>query len=436
MFTFSRFCRMLTVVAVLVMSGVSQHLPAAQAPEPPLSSTERQLIQWIQSREQDMVALLETITNINSGSLNKAGMAQIAQIFARELTDLGFATRSLPGGLIEIPHCPGSAPGFDVADHLLASRSGSGTRLLLMGHMDTVFPPESPFQEFSLENGIVRGPGVFDMKGGLVAMLYALKALNEFDLLQEKTVSVLLNSDEEIGSLSSRPYLEEQARQHDYGLVFEGSVDNNQIRQRKGLGQARLVVNGRAAHAGAAHQDGRSAIRELAYKIIEMENMTDYEAGLTVNVGLVTGGEARNTVAPCAEATVDLRYPLPEQGAAARAQFQTIGATQYSVPANSEDLNTEVWVRLHRPPKIPTPASDRLLYRAVSIGALLGEQIGIADSGGGTDGSLTQAVGLPTLDSLGLIGGGAHSPREQADLDSLVQVTRRAAILIHRLLNE
>jgi glutamate carboxypeptidase len=302
--------------------------------------------------------------------------------------------------------------------------------------MDTVFPPESPFQEFSLEEGIIRGPGVFDMKGGLIVMLYALKALEEFDLLNDRTVTVLLNSDEEVGSLSSRPYLEQQAGQHDYGLVFEGSVGNNQIRQRKGLGQARIVVHGRAAHAGAAHQDGRSAIRELAYKIIEMENMTDYESGLTVNVGLVGGGEARNTVSPCAEASVDLRFPTPEQGEIARQQLNTIAAAMYSVPADSQDVRTEAWINLHRPPKIPTPESDQLLYRAISIGALLGEQIGIADSGGGTDGSLTQAAGLPTLDSLGLIGSGGHSPREQADLDSFVQTTKRAALLIHRLLNE
>lgn len=383
-----------------------------------------------------MVELLETITNINSGSLNKSGMDQVAGIFARELNGMGFATRALPGGSIEMPHCPGSDLSIDVADHLFASRVGSGTRLLLMGHMDTVFPLESPFQEFSMEDGTIRGPGVLDMKGGLVVMLYALKALQEFDLLDGKTVSVLLNTDEEVGSLSSRPYLEQQAGQHDYGLVFEGSVGNNQIRQRKGLGQARIVVHGRAAHAGAAHQDGRSAIRELAYKIIEMENMTDYESGLTVNVGLVGGGEARNTVSPCAEAYVDLRYPTPEQGETARQQLDAIASLLYSVPADSQDVRTEAWINLHRPPKIPTPESDLLLYRAISIGALLGEQIGIADSGGGTDGSLTQAAGLPTLDSLGLIGGGGHSPREQADLDSFVQTTKRAAILIHRLLNE
>ncbi len=428
-----RKLHVLLVIGALLCAG--RTLPAAEVEEPPLSAVEQEMLQWLGNRQGEMVELLETITNINSGSLNKPGMVELSRLFARELAGLGFTTSNLPGGVIDMPQCPGSDLSIDVADHLLARRTGSGNSVLLMGHMDTVFPVDSPFQQFSLENGIIRGPGVFDMKGGLVVMLFALKALEEFELLNGRNLSVLLNSDEEVGSLSSRQYLEEQAVLHDYGLVFEGSVNNNQIRQRKGLGQARFVVNGRASHAGAAHQDGRSAIRELAYKIIELENMTDYETGLTVNVGLVSGGEARNMVAPCAEAYVDLRYPLPEQGTAAQQQFETIAATPFSVPSESDDISTDVWLNLHRPPKIPTPESDRLLYRAVAIGALLGEQIGIADSGGGTDGSLTQAAGLPTLDSLGIIGTGAHSQREQADLDSFVQVTGRAAILIHRLLD-
>ncbi len=423
---------LLLLLAFSCLVGFQSSLAAEQV-EPPLSNLEMDVVDWIAQQESEMVRFLETITNINSGSFNKEGIARLARIFNAELSKLGFATSTLSGGLIEMPHCPNSALDFDVADHLLATRVGSGARLLLMGHMDTVFPADSPFQEFSLEAGIIRGPGVFDMKGGLVVMLFALKALDEFDLLQGKTVTVILNSDEEVGSLSSRKYLEQQARQHDYGLVFEGSVNNSQIRQRKGLGQARLVVNGRASHAGAAHQDGRSAIRELAYKIIEIEEMTNYETGVTINVGLVSGGEARNMVAPCAEAYVDLRYPLPQQGDAARQQIMDISTKLYSVTPDSTEISSELWINLHRPPKLPTPASDRLLERTIAIGTLLGEEIGISDSGGGTDGSLTQAVGLPTLDSLGLIGLGGHSQREQADLSSLTQITKRAAILINRL---
>jgi glutamate carboxypeptidase len=428
--------RVLAIFAATLIVVAPSAMSAADGDAQELSATDKEIVAWISGQQANMVSLLEQITNINSGSLNKAGLNQISTIFEEELGALGFATDRLPGRLIEMPHCPNSTLSLDLADHVLATRTGGGKRLLLMGHTDTVFPPDSPFQKFSVENGIVRGPGVFDMKGGLVILLYALKALDQFGLLEDQHISVMLNSDEEVGSLSSRSYLEQQARLHDFGLVFEGSVNNNQIRQRKGLGQARFVVNGRASHAGAAHQDGRSAIRELAYKIIELENMTDYETGLTVNVGLISGGEARNMVAPCAEAYVDLRYPLLQQGLDAQQQFQSIADTLFGFPGDSNEVNTEVWVNLHRPPKIPTAESDYLLNRTIAIGRLLGEQIGVADSGGGTDGSLTQSVGLPTLDSLGLNGSGGHSQREQADLNSFIQATNRAALLILSLLND
>jgi len=427
---------LLAIMAVILLAILSSTTRGAESTEAPLSGTEQALLTWIDSQEQVMIDFLETVTNINSGSLNQDGLERISAIFRNELNALDFNTRTLPGHLIEMPHCPGSDLSLDLADHLLATRAGSGTRVLLMGHMDTVFPIDSPFQAFSRDGDQVSGPGVYDMKGGLVILLFALKALDQFNLLDEHAISVLLNSDEEVGSLSSRQYLEQQAALHDYGLVFEGSVENNMIRARKGLGQARFVVNGRASHAGAAHQDGRSAIRELAYKIIEIENMTDYEAGLTVNVGLISGGEARNMVAPCAEAMVDLRYPEPQQGVVAQRRFEEIATALYSVPEDSGDVSTDVWINLHRPPKIPTAASDLLLNRTVAISRLLGREVGIADSGGGTDGSLTQAVGLPTLDSLGIIGSGAHSQREVAELASLVYATQRAALLIHRLLSE
>jgi len=187
-----------------------------------------------------------------------------------------------------------------------------------------------------------------------VVMLYALKALAESGNLDGKAITVLLNSDEEIGSLSSRKYLEEQARRHDYGLVYESSGNDSLVRQRKGLGQARFVIHGKASHAGGAHQEGRSAIKELAYKIVEIENMTDYESGVTVNVGVISGGEARNTIAPCAEAFVDLRYPEPQQGLDAVDQFEDIFANLYSYPVDSGEITTESWTNLHRPPKIPT----------------------------------------------------------------------------------
>ena len=424
------------VIALLCAIKLSLLAPSALAAaetEPSLDSRERQLVDWLTSREDEMVALLEELTNINSGSLNKPGVDATAAIFRRELRALGFNTSTLPGEVITMPSCPGSNYNVDVADHLLASKPGNGSRLLLMGHLDTVFPPESPFQSFRREGDTMYGPGVADMKGGLVVMLYALKALAENGELDDMAMTVLLNSDEEMGSLSSRKYLEEQAALHDWGLVYESSGADTLTRQRKGLGQARLVVHGRASHAGGAHQQGRSAIKELAYKIVEIEAMTDYESGVTVNVGVVSGGEARNTVAPCAEAFIDLRYPEPAQGVAASARFEEIFGQVYSYAVDSGELSSESWVNLHRPPKIPTAESDYLLEKTRAIGRLLGQELGVTDSGGGTDGSLTQAAGLPTLDSLGVAGNGAHSNREQARVSSLVERAQLSAVLLRRL---
>lgn len=416
--------------ALVVQSG---SVAAAEAVEPNLNGEERALVDWLESREDEMVSLLERLTNINSGSLNKAGVDAMAEIFRAELIRLGFSTRNLPGERIEMPSCPGSDYAIDVTDHLLATKEGSGTRLLLMGHLDTVFPTTSPFQEFRRQGDTLYGPGVADMKGGLVVMLYALRALAESGDLDDMAITVLLNSDEEVGSLSSRKYLEEQAALHDYGLVYESSGTGNLVRTRKGLGQARFVVHGKASHAGGAHEQGRSAIKELAYKIVEIENMTNYETGVTVNVGVVSGGEARNTIAPCAEGFVDLRYPEPQQGTEAVQQFENIFEQLYSYPVDSGDIRTDSWVNLHRPPKIPTDESDYLLNKTRAIGRLLGQELGITDSGGGTDGSLTQAAGLPTLDSLGIAGTGAHSNREEARLSSLLERAQLSAVLIRRL---
>lgn len=411
-------------------------LNAAEEVEPALSSDELELMSWLDGQEDNMVALLERITNINSGSLNKEGVDAVAEIFSAELQDLGFSIDSLPGEFVEMPSCPGSDYSIDVSDHILAKKTGQGKRLLLMGHLDTVFPTTSPFQTFRREGDKIFGPGVADMQGGLVVMLYALKALDEAGELSDKAISILLNSDEEVGSLTSRKFLEEQALVHDYGLVYESSSNDSLVRTRKGLGQARFVVTGKSAHAGGAHRQGRSAIKELAYKIVEIEAMTDYETGVTVNVGVISGGEARNTISPCAEAFVDLRYPRPEQGVQAVAQFEEIFGNVYSYSVDTPELSSESWTNLHRPPKIATPESDHLLNKTISLGKLMGQDLGVYDSGGGTDGSLTQAVGLPTLDSLGIDGTDAHTDRENARLSSLVERAKLSAVLIRRLAAE
>ncbi|MDB2602581.1 M20/M25/M40 family metallo-hydrolase, partial [Gammaproteobacteria bacterium] len=218
------FTQALFIQTLFIQAGAAQSAMVESA----LSTQEREMVSWVADQEDDMVTLLERLTNINTGTLNKAGVAEVIGLLNTELT--------LAGDVIEMPSCPGSEYTIDVADHLLATKSGEGKRMLMIGHVDTVFPVDSPFQTFSRDGDTAYGPGVSDMKGGLVVMLYALKALNHFGELEDKAISILLNSDEEIGSLSSRKYVEQQAALHDFGLVYESSGNNRLTRARKGLG--------------------------------------------------------------------------------------------------------------------------------------------------------------------------------------------------------
>jgi len=297
-----------------------------------------------------------------------------------------------------------------------------------------VFEPSSEFQSFTRDPGQpgrATGPGVADMKGGLVILLEALRALRETGALNRAHWVVLLNADEEIGSLGSRPLIEAEARTARYGFVFESAQGGGaMVRSRRGLGQFHLRVQGVPAHAGSAHERGRSAIRALAAKIVEIEALTDYERGITLNVGTIAGGTKRNIVPAEATAWIDLRYDDPEAGEEIRTKIEEIAAT-----AHVPDTKTEVWGSLHRPPKPATEAVDGLIRAHADVLLALGDSpLPPRHSGGGTDGSLMGAVGLATLDSMGAVGGRAHTQDEFVDLRSLPRRATIAAILLHRLI--
>jgi glutamate carboxypeptidase len=398
-----------------------------------LTSVENEIVAWLAKQESVMVEDLRRLVDINTGTLNKAGHEELRGLLQSEMMSLGFEVETKPGGIVDVLTCEGGQ--IEFSEHLLGTiRGAKGKKLLINGHMDTVFPVGHPFDSLTIDNDLLKGPGAGDMKGGIVILLYALRSLKEMGLLDDAQITLLFNSDEEMGSLGSRPLIEALAREHDYGLVFEGTHKNNMTRARKGLGQFRVKVTGRSSHAGGAHEEGLSAVKELSHKIIEIEKLTDYDSGVTVNVGMISGGEARNTVPPCADAYIDLRYP--EQGLANTVveNISEIVATSYTRNEHlGIETESEVWHTLHRPAKEATPESDELLSKVLGINQALGYQLGTQYSGGGTDGSIMQGVGLPTVDSLGINNSGAHSPREQADLSSLVPRAQAAAILIYRL---
>lgn len=402
-----------------------------------LSASEQAVLEWLDGRGEQLLEELRQHVNINTGTGNLAGIDRYRGILATQLRALGFVTREYESEPLPLLSCEGEI--LEVADHLVATRTGDRpNRILLNGHMDTVFPATDEFQSLRVdEDGTLHGPGVLDMKGGIVVMLNALRALQAVGRLDDANITVLFNSDEEIGSLGSRPLIEQLAREHDVGLVFEGSRDNRLVRARKGLGQARLRVTGRESHAGSAHEEGVSANLALAHRIIGIEALTDYPRQVTVNVGVMRGGEKRNTIPGCAEAFVDLRFPTPEQGDDLVAAIEEIAsAPAVGNPAYPDLPRVDVWAVLHRPVKAENAEVDALIAEAMQLSSLIGEPIaGGMYSGGGTDGSLAQAVGLPTLDTLGLNGDGAHSSREHASVQSLLARTKLAAVMIGRQLD-
>ena len=400
-----------------------------------LAAEEIELKVTIEERADQTVQKLRAWVERNTGTYNTAGLEQFAPLVAAELRGLGFEVKLEKGPELELPGREPVATGpIVIARRAAGEAHEAPPRLLLSGHYDTVFEPDHPFQKFTLDEDdpdLARGPGVADMKGGILVMLEALRALERSGDLERAHWAVILNADEELGSLGSRPTLEALAREADAGFVFEAAQARGaMVRSRRGLGQFHLSVQGVAAHAGSAHEMGRSAVRELAEKILLIEAITDYNRGVTLNVGTISGGTKRNVVPARAEAWVDLRYDDAATGREVRSQLEEIAGQVLTA-----GTSTTLWGTLHRPPKPATAATDALLdaHRdtATDLGLALPEPV---HAGGGTDGSILAAAGLPTLDSLGVVGEGAHTKHEAARLGSLVERAAVAAILWRRML--
>ncbi len=317
-------------------------------------------------------------------------------------------------------------PQTDFGDHLrIEVDLGPGSQdglVLGMGHLDTVYPlgtlETMPIRE---AEGRLWGPGVFDMKAGVVYFLWAARALRELKVPVRRRFVLQLNSDEEVGSPSSRPLTEEIAKQSAAVLVAEPSygLDGRVKTARKGGGTFTVRVRGRASHAGLDFEAGASANLELARQIDRIAGWTDLKSGLTISPGLMRGGSATNVVAAEAEAVFDVRVPRADQVRELEARFHAL---------EPFDDRTTVRVEggLRRPPMERGEGTARLFELAREISSEMGVELGEAAVGGGSDGNLTAAVGAPTLDGLGAVGEGAHAVGESILLD---RVADRAALL-------
>jgi glutamate carboxypeptidase len=323
-------------------------------------------------------------------------------------------------------------PGRDGFGDILEVRTpwGEGKGILVLAHLDTVHPIGTIEKELKVrqEDDSVFGPGIYDMKAGGYIAYYALRHLIRQGKKTKLPVTFLFIPEEEVGSPTSRTRIEEAARGHKYALVMEPGRDGDRVvTARKGVGRFVMTVKGRAAHAGVKHEDGRSAILEMARQIVRIEGRTDYKRGITVNVGLVNGGTGVNVISAECTAEIDLRVPDP------RTAEEMVHWILNLEPIGS-DVEVKVEGGMNRPPYQKDAGIADLFAKAQVIYREIGKELlDVPLTGGGSDGNFTAALGIPTLDGLGADGKGAHAAYEQIYYSSLMPRTYLCARLLETL---
>ena len=375
-----------------------------------VTGSHHDLLGFCESEQPWARAMLETLLRLESPSDDKAALDRCGAAIARQLTDLG----------ADVMPVAQTTSG----DHLRATwrrrRGTSSDPILLLGHFDTVWAlgtlERMPVRE---RDGRLYGPGAFDMKAGIVVSMLAVRALQQVrDAVPD--LVMLWTGDEEVGSRTSRWLIEETARRSAAVLVLEPSLPGGSVKtSRKGVGEFEITVHGVAAHAGLDPGKGSSAIHELARVIVALEDLQDLEQGISVNVGVVSGGSRPNVIADRATARVDVRVPTMEDAT------RVASAIRGLRPSRSP-IRLEVAGGIERPPLERSGGVVRLYEQARRVAASLGRELGEGAAGGGSDGNFTAAIGVPTLDGLGPEGDGAHAAHEHVRLDDL---SWRAAFL-------
>lgn len=373
----------------------------------------RQILTYLEQHRTEMLADLETLVRLESPSTDKGAVDAESRVLAGLLAGLGAKVTVIPQSVR--------------GNHLRAeweADGGPGGQTLVLGHLDTVFAVgELERNPFRREGEFVYGPGVSDMKGGLVSLLWAMRALKALGRRPRRRVVFLATSDEEVGSETARPYIEAEARKSAATLVVEPATPDGAIKGwRKGSGQFIVTVTGRSAHSGADPGAGISAVVEMAHQILRLDSLNAPAEGATLNVGVVAGGTRPNVVPEQATAEVEVRIASAEQGERfAKAIFGLTPVLPGAQIKVTGGIDTPSLEPRHSEPLIP-------LVRQVY--GELGLELKVAGSGGVSDGNLTAAAGCPTLDGLGPIGFGAHTSGEHLLAASLWE---RAAILARLL---
>ena len=367
------------------------------------------LLAYYQARYDEMFGVIEQLVTQETPSGDKARLDAFAAFLAGRLQDAGATVEIIPNP--------------ERGDHVRA-RFGPETGekpALILCHYDTVWAVGSlATHPYRIEEGKAYGPGIFDMQTSLMLSEYVARATRDLSLELPRPVTILITSDEEVGSPTSRTLIEEEALKSAYVLVMESPLPGGVLKtSRKGGGGFTLEITGRAAHAGVEPERGISAIHELAHQILALHSLTDMEKGTTVNVGVVQGGTVSNVVAANATAKIDVRAWT--QGEADRLEQAILGLQPMTAGATLRV--TGGW---NRPP-LERSATIDLFHKTQAIGRKLGLELTDGSTGGGSDGNFTGALGIPTLDGLGVPGHGAHADHEHIEVDQLVG---RAALLM------
>ncbi len=373
-----------------------------------------EVLAFMRERQAPMIRLLKMLVEAESPSSHPASHEAIRRVLTGELAELGFHVRELgrPGGPRHVYARP-------------AIRARARPLQLVVGHYDTVWPIGTTRERpFTVEGNVVRGPGVFDMKGGLVQLVLALQAIRDLELPLDLTPVVFVNADEEIGSRTSTRDIVRLARRAKRALVLEPSLgEQGDIKtERKGIGRFTITVHGKAAHAGLNPEAGASAILELSHVIQKLFAMNDADKGISINVGTVDGGIQPNVIAAHSSAVADVRVPSIADGEMIE---RRIHALRPEVPG----VRLRIEGAIGRPSMEATPRNQALWRQARAIGESLGLDLRQARAGGGSDGNTTSQY-TATLDGLGPVGHGAHANHEFLYIDKTLERAALLALLI------
>lgn len=396
-----------------------------------IQQSHQQALETLADATDTMRQQTTDLASINSGSFNAEGVNTVADALADLFSPIADSIERVAVAPLHQLADDGAFIDRPMGDALvIRKRPQAARRVLLAGHLDTVFPADSSFQSVRVEADRLHGPGVADLKGGLVVMRHALEAFEQTPDADALGWTVVLNPDEEIGSMGSADLLDREARAHDVGMIYEPSLPSgNLVAARKGSGNFQILVRGRAAHAGREHHLGRNAIRALADATVAIDDLNGQRPGVTVNVGQVVGGGPVNIVPDLAILRLNVRLQQPDDQAWVHKQLTAI----VEDVDGRDGIEASLHGRFTRPPKVRTPALESLIGEISTCRDLLGMDFAWEDTGGCCDGNNLAAAGLPNIDNLGVVGAHIHSHQEFMHIPSFVPRAQLSALLLMRL---